>query len=270
MKTKFHKILFGALALALFSSPLYSADQWDKTAPAGSSQRSDIDLNVTTNNKAVDRMLSRYREGAYAYASSINQFIVSAGDVMIPNAAGTVRRMRSNTSTTTVTWADIDTGAEANSTVYHYYAVADTDIDGFTITISANSTTPTGKTYYRKLGAVYNNSAGSLEVGGIIEMYSGFLTALPTGYVLCDGTNGTVDLSDRFVIGTKTGSTVGAVGTSGGDLTSSGSTIRTATAADSDATQPDGTDGSSESSNTHSHKYPKYYALAFIQRQGVE
>jgi hypothetical protein len=264
------RIIGVALLLATVVSPVLAADQWDKTAPQGSDQRSDIDTIVQENNGALDRMLKNYRTGAYGYYDSASQFKVSAGDVMISNAAGTVRKMRSNTSATTVTWSDIDTGAEANSTVYYYYAVADTDIDGFTILISASSTTPTGATYYRKLGSFYNNSSGDIEIGGIIEMFSGYLSSIPPGYVLCDGTNGTPDLSDRFVIGTKSGSTVGAVGTYGGDLTGSGSTLRTADASDSAKEQPDGTDGSSESESTHTHKYPKYYALAFIMRQGVE
>jgi hypothetical protein len=36
---------------------------------------------------------------------------------------------------------------------------------------------------------------------GIIVMWAGTLTNIPPGYALCDGTNGTPDLSDRFIVG---------------------------------------------------------------------
>jgi microcystin-dependent protein len=41
---------------------------------------------------------------------------------------------------------------------------------------------------------------GPVPAGGII-MWSGLVTAIPTGWALCDGTNGTPDLRDRFIVG---------------------------------------------------------------------
>lgn len=43
---------------------------------------------------------------------------------------------------------------------------------------------------------------GSTPVGGII-MYNGAFAAIPVNYLLCDGTGGTPDLTDRFVYGTN-------------------------------------------------------------------
>ena len=45
----------------------------------------------------------------------------------------------------------------------------------------------------------------SVPAGGII-MWSGATNAIPTGWVLCDGQNGTPDLRDKFVIGASAGS----------------------------------------------------------------
>lgn len=49
-----------------------------------------------------------------------------------------------------------------------------------------------------------NISGATLTAGnftGIIVMWSGTIASIPTGWVLCDGTNGTPDLRDRFVVG---------------------------------------------------------------------
>jgi len=48
---------------------------------------------------------------------------------------------------------------------------------------------------------------GTIPVGGII-MWSGSVATIPTGWALCDGTNSTPNLVDRFVIGaSSTGDT---------------------------------------------------------------
>ncbi|MFA5119284.1 MAG: hypothetical protein WC695_10665 [Candidatus Omnitrophota bacterium] len=36
---------------------------------------------------------------------------------------------------------------------------------------------------------------------GVVAMWSGTIAAIPEGWVLCDGTNGTPDLRDKFVVG---------------------------------------------------------------------
>jgi microcystin-dependent protein len=62
-----------------------------------------------------------------------------------------------------------------------------------------------------------DNAAKYLVPAGGIIMWSGTVLNIPTGWVLCDGTKGTPDLRDRFIIGA--GTTVGntyAVGNTGG------------------------------------------------------
>jgi len=49
---------------------------------------------------------------------------------------------------------------------------------------------------------------------GVVVMWSGALTSIPDGWALCDGTNSTPDLQDRFVV--STGTTYTAIGNSGG------------------------------------------------------
>jgi microcystin-dependent protein len=55
---------------------------------------------------------------------------------------------------------------------------------------------------------------GSVPAGGII-MWSGSIANIPTGWRLCDGTNGTPDLRNRFIVGA--GSTYAVNATGGAD-----------------------------------------------------
>lgn len=52
---------------------------------------------------------------------------------------------------------------------------------------------------------------GFIPTGGII-IWSGASAAIPTGWLLCNGTSGTPDLRDRFVVGAGSSYAVGATG----------------------------------------------------------
>jgi len=131
--------------------------------------------------------------------------------------------------------------------------------------ISGSSTTPTGATYYKKLGAFYNNSDGDIEIGGIIEMYSGFVSALPPGYVLCDGNNGTPDLTDKFIIGA--GALASTDATGGGTI---GGTEDSLTCSATVGTEVHAGGSGTTSVISVTNVIPAYYALAFVMRQGIE
>jgi len=47
---------------------------------------------------------------------------------------------------------------------------------------------------------------------GVIVMWSGNLASIPSGWQLCDGTNGTPDLRDRFIYGVRSGENPGTTG----------------------------------------------------------
>jgi microcystin-dependent protein len=90
--------------------------------------------------------------------------------------------------------------------------------------------------------------ATSLVPSGVIMMWSGSVASIPSGFFLCDGTNGTPDLRDRFVVGA--GSTY-AVGDTGGEasvtLTEAQLPAHTHTVSASGTTSSDG---------AHSHTVP--------------
>ena len=68
-------------------------------------------------------------------------------------------------------------------------------------------------------------------------MWSGSIGAIPVGYYLCNGSNGTPDLRDRFVVGAGNTYAVGNTGGFTASATSSGGIY-----------------------------LPLYYALAYIQK----
>lgn len=58
----------------------------------------------------------------------------------------------------------------------------------------------------------YVDSKASGIPSGVIVMWSGAANAIPTGWALCDGTNNTPDLRNRFIVGAGSTYAVGATG----------------------------------------------------------
>ena len=181
--------------LLLLSSNVYSADQWDKTEPAGSISASDLDFVIGVNNEALDRLVIGYREGVKIEYLSASTITVTSGQVACANSAGSVVRWRRNTSDTTVSWTNIEAGgSESASQTYYLWAVADTDVTTFTVVVSTSSTSPVGSTYRSRLGSFYNNSSSNIENisndNAVTEVLvstgtvaNGGTIPLPSGYV---------------------------------------------------------------------------------------
>lgn len=103
--------------------------------------------------------------------------------------------------------------------------------------VLADSNNVVIQTYDNLYGIIGVTPATSAVPSGGIIMWSGSIASIPSGYYICDGTNGTPDLRDRFVVGS--GNTY-AVGNTGGFTSSVTSSIGT--------------------------NLPLYYSLAFIQK----
>jgi len=107
---------------------------------------------------------------------------------------------------------------------------------------------------------------------GIIVIWSGAIVDIPAGWALCDGTNGTPNLRDRFVVGAGTTYNPGDIGgstqhqhtfTGNGhthDLVvgagiAAGAVFNAVTAI-----------GFTTGTTAHAPSLPPYYALAFIMK----
>ena len=61
-------------------------------------------------------------------------------------------------------------------------------------------------------GITVNGVANAHVPAGVIVMWSGSIASIPTGWVLCNGSSGTPDLRDRFIVGAGSTYAVAATG----------------------------------------------------------
>ena len=80
----------------------------------------------------------------------------------------------------------------------------------FVLKTSADVTIQTYDNLYGIIGAT-PPAATPIPSGGIF-LWSGSIGSIPAGYVLCNGSNGTPDLRDRFVVGAGSTYAVDAIG----------------------------------------------------------
>jgi len=142
---------------------------------------------------------------------------------------------------------------------------------------------------------------GNAFIAGMIMMWSGSIASIPSGWLLCNGSNGTPDLRNRFVVGAGSTYAVGATGGSADAIVVAHThTGTTSTIGNHNHTIPGntGTGGSGQQSSfvtdgnfnpytvntgdagSHNHTFttnstgssgtnanlPPYYALAYIMK----
>ena len=165
------KRIIALILILLMAGPVQAA-QWRNASDTGTAENtllgsesaSDIALRSYTDIVTpLDSLLTNYREGMDIVFDTVSQFTVSSGEVTVKNSGGTTKLFLSNSGNTTVTWANIDTGAEASATTYYVYAIAaSSSATAATFKISTNATTPSGVTYYKKIGSFYNDGSSNI------------------------------------------------------------------------------------------------------------
>ena len=107
---------------------------------------------------------------------------------------------------------------------------------------------------------------------GMIQLWSGAIADIPSGWALCDGTNGTPNLQNNFVVGAGDSYVVDATGgdvshyhSMGNDTHTHVLSVGAAVAAGGDfasVTTPPSPAGSSDAADNR----PPYHALAYIMK----
>ena len=207
--------------------------------------------------------------------SESTKYVGFAGRLLMAASAST------NAGASTQTATNITLGDGNNSHNHHpnLRTVAET-FGGVGITALSNNSAGGVHNHTLAVVPVFNTKRrpinvfeGAAEYGvrpGMIFMWDGSIGSLPTDFVLCDGTNGTVDLRDNFV--ECAGDTPGAAtGNNTVTLTGTSSEVGHQHQGGSLGLPSDG--GNTGHSGTHYHSHtinssqaytPKYYALAFI------
>ena len=144
------------------------------------------------------------------------QFFTTTG---IPLAGGKIYTYQAGSSTPLATYTD-NTGATANANpiVLGTDGRPATEIwltygynYKFDLKTADDSTIQTYDNLYGIIGV--QATSGATIPAGLISMWSGSIGSIPSGWYLCDGSNGTPNLTDRFIIGA--GSTYAVNGTGG-------------------------------------------------------
>lgn len=110
----------------------------------------------------------------------------------------------------------------------------------------------------------------------VIYGWAGLIAAIPRGFSLCDGTNGTPDLRDRFIVGAGSGFDISDVGGAvqiNHDFTSSphdhairgGADIASGATYDRLHTTSVAVTGTTDTTDTR----PTFYALVFLKETGI-
>jgi hypothetical protein len=118
----------------------------------------------------------------------------------------------------------------------------------FILKDSSDVTIQTYDNLYGIIGAT-PPAATPIPAGGIF-LWSGSIGSIPAGYVLCNGSNGTPDLRDRFVVGAGSTYAVDATGGSANAIVVSHTHTATST---STVTDPG-----------HNHTYTRYNSLTGV------
>lgn len=85
------------------------------------------------------------------------------------------------------------------------------DVEISCITPITTQGTALNKAFFDTIQADFNSPIHKIPTG-VILMWSGTASNIPSGWALCNGSNGTPDLRDRFIVGAGNSYAVGATG----------------------------------------------------------
>jgi len=136
----------------------------------------------------------------------------------IPLSGGLLYTYQAGSSTPLATYTDINaTTANANPIVLNSSGRLDNEVwltygyfYKFVLKTAAAVTLGTYDNIYGIVGV--QTAVGTTIPTGVITLWYGSIGSVPTGWYLCDGSNGTPDLRNRFVVGAGSTYSVAATG----------------------------------------------------------
>ena len=137
----------------------------------------------------------------------------------VPLNGGLLYTYQAGSSTPLATYTDINaTTANANPIVLNSSGRLDNEVwltygynYKFVLKTSAGTTLGTYDNLYGIIGVTVTSTGTTIPLG-VISLWYGSIGSVPTGWYLCDGTNGTPDLRDKFIIGAGSTYAVAATG----------------------------------------------------------
>jgi hypothetical protein len=187
--------------------------------------------------------LQIYHDGSHSFISDqgTGNLKILASTIDLNNAANTENMITA-----------VEDGAV---TLYHDNASKlATSATGVTVTGTVAATAYTGD------GSALTGIAGIPT--GVIAIWSGAANAIPSGWLICDGTNATPDLRDRFVIGA--GSTYAVDATGGATTTASVAAHTHTLSGNTDASGNHTHTGTTSNTGNHSHKCVGTSSIAVV------
>ena len=187
-----------------------------------------------------------------------NNIVSNYAPLVSPTLSGTPRSVTAaaNTNTTQIATTAFVTVAVTNANANVTTALATkSNITSPTFTGTPAAPTPAITANTTQLATT--SFVHNLFPRGIVLMWSGSVVSIPTGWALCDGTNGTPNMVNRFVVGAGSTYSVGATG--GGSAV----TVSTATAgAHSHGGVVSGTSLGLNQMPPHTHDFYDVYAIS--------
>jgi hypothetical protein len=143
-----------------FSFPSQAVTQWNVNLPQSSDSKSNWPAEIQNQWSIVQTLDSNYRRGMQVVWASSSSLTANAGEVMVSN--GTTYEMLQNTTTSTITSGNLDTGSIADSTTYYVYCGSSSSTaSSCTYYISLSNTAPSGVTYYAQLASMVTDASGN-------------------------------------------------------------------------------------------------------------
>lgn len=216
------KLLVIFLILVLPINMAFSVDLWMEGTGAdvytgAADSVSDIDtLLAASAINPLDRLLSTYINGFTLTFTDANTITVGIGEVVCSD--GSVQRWRKNTSTFTIDLStnSVTSGVDVNGDVdkasswFHIYLNADANATTATGCASLSEASPTGVTYFKYIGSVFNNSGQDMLAffwsgDGNDVRYMWDIPTSATSTVSAGAWSGAIDCSSSIPFSSKLG-----------------------------------------------------------------